>query len=68
MPDKEDYEHPADKDLQKFISVHEKYLATQNLEEEFTDMCSVLFSRDNLPYNPYPGFVSRLREKTERSL
>lgn len=43
-----------------------KYIQETGLKENFWNLCFLLLNRSDLPYNPYPGFVGRLRQNGER--
>ncbi|XP_012941652.1 uncharacterized protein LOC101846023, partial [Aplysia californica] len=42
------------------------YLSKTGIEEEFHNLVRKLLSRDELPYNPYPGIALRLRPFMEK--
>ncbi|VDI02688.1 Hypothetical predicted protein, partial [Mytilus galloprovincialis] len=39
-----------------------EYLDNTGLEQNFKDLIKLLLDRNELPYNPYPGFVNRFRQ------
>lgn len=43
-----------------------EYLENTELETNFKDLVKLLLDRNELPYNPYPGFVARFRQYAER--
>ena len=57
---------PSDADLRMAITQLRHYLMDTQIETSYLGLCRVLLSQENLPYNPYPGFVQRLRLKAER--
>ncbi|GFR98568.1 hypothetical protein ElyMa_002772400 [Elysia marginata] len=44
------------------------FLASTGIEKQFRHLLRMLLSRDELPYNPYPGFAVRLRPFMEKFL
>ncbi|XP_074641822.1 uncharacterized protein LOC141899427 isoform X2 [Tubulanus polymorphus] len=48
------------------LSVFKEYLQQTSVEDVFQEQCHILLTRDTLPYNPYPGFVRRIRQKAEQ--
>ncbi|GFO22599.1 hypothetical protein PoB_004910400 [Plakobranchus ocellatus] len=44
------------------------FLTSTGIEKEFRNLLRILLSRDELPYNPYPGFAVRLRPFMEKFL
>ncbi|XP_063416904.1 uncharacterized protein LOC134699224 [Mytilus trossulus] len=43
-----------------------EYLDNTGLEQNFKDLIKLLLDRNELPYNPYPGFVNRFRQFGEK--
>ena len=60
------YIAPAGYDTNGLMSIIRDYLDKTELETNFSRLLHVLLDRPQLPYNPYPGFATRLRPHAER--
>eukprot|EP00058_Branchiostoma_floridae_P020307 XP_002605797.1 hypothetical protein BRAFLDRAFT_121903 [Branchiostoma floridae] len=56
-----------DPQLQRRMGIIQRYLHEKKLTVDMKELCGMLLSMPDLPYNPYPGFVRRLRRNSERS-
>ncbi|XP_077995877.1 uncharacterized protein LOC144449240 [Glandiceps talaboti] len=60
------YEPPTDPQVAANISMMLKYLNDTDIDNVVSQLCYSLLNRPELPYNPYPGFVRRLRRHSEK--
>ncbi|CAH1232405.1 Hypp453 [Branchiostoma lanceolatum] len=55
-----------DPQLQRRMGIIQRYLHEKKLTADMKELCGMLLSMPDLPYNPYPGFVRRLRRNSEK--
>lgn len=60
------YVAPDGYDTPGLMSIINDYLNKTELEKRFTELLHLLLNRPQLPYNPYPGFATRLRPYAEK--
>nr|XP_006820474.1 PREDICTED: uncharacterized protein LOC102804097 [Saccoglossus kowalevskii] len=60
------YDPPDDPQVAANIAMMIKYIQDTELEIVMSQLCQSLLNRPELPYNPYPGFVRRLRRHSEK--
>ena len=61
-----DFVAPDEANYQAFLELIRTYLEDSGVEQAFQDLSGILFSKQELPYNPYPGFARRFRQYAER--
>ncbi|XP_048252459.1 uncharacterized protein LOC124151887 [Haliotis rufescens] len=59
------YRAPPGYELQSLHYIRQ-YLEDTRMEENFSQLLRMLMERQTLPYNPYPGLVTRLRPHVEK--
>ncbi|KAK7483727.1 hypothetical protein BaRGS_00025048 [Batillaria attramentaria] len=60
------YVAPVGYDTSGLMNIIRTYLDNTGLEKNFSELLHFLLDRDELPYNPYPGFATRLRPHAEK--
>ena len=56
---------PRDQHLADLINTMQRYISETAVERLFINYLEMLLARRQLPYNPYPGFLRRLRRHAE---
>ena len=57
---------PSDPEVRAALKRLVSYLERSGVEKTFLTLNKRLLSLSDLPYNPYPGFLRRVREGTEK--